>query len=124
MEKELSTYWDQIKSATGDNQKKLFIEYCQRLVKLKEKGELTEEEAADRMFDGIEFNNLTISPECESIFDIAGTTKVPRSTSYAQPIAGWNEKVANDVKQQEWRELVIAIEKANERTSLFFQDKI
>lgn len=112
MEEELENFLDQIKNTNGDEQIKLFINYCIRLIELKEKGVLSEEEAAYKMVGAMQFENLANSPECDAIFDIAGTTEISRATSYAQPMGQWDEKTANKVKQEEWKELVAAVENA------------
>ena len=46
------------------------------------------------------------------VFDIAGTTELPRTAPYAQKIREWDEKIADQIKQKEWKELVMAIERA------------
>lgn len=112
MEEELEHFWNQIKNTTGNEQIKLFILYCVRLIELKENGVLSEEEVAYKMVSAIQFDNLTNSPECDAIFNIAGTTEIPRTTSYKQPIDQWDEKTANKIKQEEWRELVTTVENA------------
>ncbi len=73
---------------------------------------MSEEEVAYKIVKAIQFDNLTNSPECDAIFDIAGTTELPRTTSYAQPIGKWDEKTADQIKQKEWEELVRTIESA------------
>lgn len=112
MKEKLDSWWNQITEATGDEQRNLFVRYCSRLVELKEEGKLYEEEAAYKMVGGIQFDNLTNSPECDAIFDVAGTTELPRTTSYAQPIGKWDEKTADKIKQEEWKKLVTAVENA------------
>ncbi len=116
MKEELDGWWDKIKTTIGDEQRNLFVRYCARLIQLKEEGKLTEEEAAYKMVGAIQFDNLTDSPECDAIFNIAGTTELPRTTSYKQLIGMWDAKAADQIKQKEWEELVVAIEKA--KTSL------
>lgn len=112
MKEKLDELWNQIETATGDEQIKLFIQYCSRLVELKEVGELSEEEAAYKMMGALQFDTLAISPICNDIFDIAGTAELPRITSYAQPIGSWDGRTADQIKRKEWRELVVAIEHA------------
>lgn len=112
MNKKLDELWNQIETTSGDEQIKSFIQYCSRLVELKEAGELSEEEAAYKMMGALHFDTLANSPICNDIFDIAGTTELPRITSYTQPIGSWNEKTAEQIKRKEWRMLVVAIEKA------------
>lgn len=112
MENELNTWWNQIKEATGEEQMHLFIQYCERLVQLKEEGTLTEEEASSKIIDAIHFDNLNDSPECAEIFDSAGDAEIPRTMSYAQPIDSWDEKTADKIKQKEWSALVFAIKNA------------
>lgn len=112
MKEELDNWWSQIKNTTGDEQRKLFVRYCLWLIELKEEGKLSEEEAAYKMVGAIQFDNLTNSPECDAIFDIAGTTEISRTNSYRQPIGKWDEKTADQIKQKEWGELVKAIESA------------
>lgn len=112
MKEALDSWWNQIKEATGDEQRNLFVRYCSRLVELKEQGKLSEEEAAYKIVGAIQFDNLTDSPECDAIFDTAGTTELPRTSSYAQAMGKWDEKTADQIKQKEWRDLVVAIENA------------
>jgi len=112
MKEKLDGLWNQIKTATGDEQIKLFIQYCSRLVELKEAGGLSEEEAAYKMVGALQFDTLANSPICNDILDIAGTVEIPRITSYSQPIGSWDERTADQIKRKEWRELVVAIENA------------
>ncbi len=112
MKEELDSWWNQIKDTNGREQKKLFVGYCLRLVQLKEEGRLSEEEAAYKMVSAIQFENLTNSSECDAIFDIAGTTEIPRIASYRQPMGKWDAKMADQIKQKEWHALTCAIDKA------------
>lgn len=117
MKEELDSWWNKIKEATGYEQRNLFVRYCSRLVELKEEGKLSEEEAAYQMVGTIlNFDNLAKSPECDAIFNIAGTTELPRITSYVQPIGKWDQKTADRIKQEEWEVLIAVIEDA--KTSL------
>ena len=112
MEKELDNWWNQIKSTAGDEQRNVFVKYCVRLVELKEEGKLNEEEAAYKMVGAIHIDNITDSPECDAIFDIAGITELPRTAPYAQKLGEWDGKIADQIKQKEWKELVMAIQRA------------
>jgi hypothetical protein len=112
MEKEISQLLDKLEKASNDEQKRLFVLYCLKLIECKEKGELREEEAAYKMVGAIQFDNLSDSPECEAIFDIAMTAEISRELSYAQPMEQWNEKTADKIKEKEWRELIITVQRA------------
>lgn len=116
MDKEIDNWLNQIKNATGNEQKELFVRYCITLIQLKEEGKLSEEEASYKMVNAIQSDNLTDSPECAAIFDMAGVTEFPRTTSYRQPIGKWNAKMADQIKHKEWEELVNVIK--NAKTSL------
>ncbi len=112
MEKELNNWWNKIKDAQKEEQRRLFVSYCLRLIELKKEKKLTEEQAAYQMVGVILLNNLSDYPECDTILNIASTTELPRELSYAQPIGKWDSKTADEIKQKEWEELIIAIEKA------------
>ncbi len=112
MEQELEHLWNQVQSAAGVEQKKLFVEYCIKLIELKDQGKLTEEQAAYKIVGGMRFDTLMDAPEIESIIDIATTTELPRITSYAQPIGEWDAKTADQIKQKEWKQLLAAVEYA------------
>lgn len=112
MKEELEHWWNHINDATGDHQRKLFVHYCLRLVVLQEEGKLSEEQAAYKMVNALRFRNISDSPECDAILDIAGTVEIPRTTSYAQCIGSWDAKTADYIKREEWKELIIAIENA------------
>ena len=102
----------QLKNATGEEQRKIFVSYCLLLVQLKEQGKLSEEEVAYKIIGAIQYDNLTESPECDGIFDCASITELPRTSSYTQPIGTWDSKTADRIKQDEWKELVDAIKRA------------
>ena len=112
MENELDDYWDKVKNSTGKDQIKIFVNYCTYLIRLKDEGKLSEEDAAYKMVGTIQFDNLTDSPECDAIFDAAGTAELPRNLFYAQPMGEWDEKTANHIKQKEWEEVVSAVRNA------------
>lgn len=111
MEKEIKQLRNKLKEASGDEQRKLYVELCSKLVELKETGEIREEEAAYEMV-GSFFKNLSESPECAAIFDAAADVEIPRETSNTQPMGRWDEKTANVLKERQWGKLVDALEKA------------
>ena len=111
-EKELDKLWNEIVGATGNEQRNLFVLYCERLVQLKEEGKLTEEQASYKMVGAIQFDNLTDSPEIDAIFDQASIVELPREISHEQlALGGQNGETANQIKQKEWAELVKVIER-------------
>jgi hypothetical protein len=111
----LTSLLNQLKNATGQEQRTLFIHYCTQLIQLKEEGALTEEEAAYKIVSVIQYDNLTESPECDAIFDCALRAETPRTSSYAQPIGAWDSKTADQIKQKEWKELVDAVKRAQKQ---------
>jgi len=117
MKEELDNWLNQINVAKGAERKKVFINFCMRLIELKEEGNLSAEAAAYEIMNALKFDDLSDCPECEAIFDVAGTTEIPRELSYAQPIDNWNAEMAQKIKEGEWEELVSAIYSA--RDALF-----
>ena len=112
MEQDLEKSWKMIVDSTGNEQIINFINYCQMLVGFKEKGLLIEEQAAYKMINAIRFDQISNSPICDEILDIASTTEMPRELSYSQPIGKWDAKTADQIKGKEWKMLVDLINKA------------
>ncbi len=94
---------------------KMFIDFCSRLVEYKEKGDINEEDAAYRMVGAIQFDNLAYSPECAPIFDIAGITELPRDIVLDWQVKELSGKTTDQIKQIQWKKLVIAIEQAKQK---------
>lgn len=115
METELTRLWKQLAAHTGVQQKKMFIDFCSRLVGYKEKGDISEEDAAYRMVGAIQFENLSDSPECQLIFDIAGITELPRDIVLDWQVKELPGKSASEIKQIQWARLVDAIEMAKQQ---------
>lgn len=106
---ELFDMWEQLKSSSGDSQRSIFFEYCNKIVTLKENGILSEEEAGYEIIRAIKFKDLSSSPLCEAVFGAAGVVEVPRVASYAQKIGEWDQKTADQIKAREWEALVALI---------------
>ncbi len=116
MQTDLNNLWNEIKKAKGDEQRKLFVNFCDGLIGLKEEGLLSEEEVANKIVSAMmEFNDLNNYPECEVIFESAATAELPRDISYAQSMGKWDKKTADHIKQKEWEELVAAVKYAKNK---------
>lgn len=117
MNEELNHWHEQIAATSGDEQIRLFVRFCTRLVELRDEEKLTEEEAAYYIVGNMQFDTLTNSPVCEAIFDVAGTVELPRETSYTQLLGSWDKKTADDLKEKEWQELLAVIKTAEGQMS-------
>ena len=111
MKKELQKLENQLRETSGEKQRKLYVEYCARLVECVEKGEVSEEEAAYSM---VEFSpkNFDEWPEVLAIFDAAADAEMPREMSYTQNMDYWDQKTADVLKVREWKKVVDAVENA------------
>ena len=109
--KEASELWKKLEKSSGDEQKKIFISYCKKLIELKEKGEMREEDAAYGMVGAIRFDSLTSDPQLQVILDAAGDTELAREHSY-DPAVKWDQKTADALKGKQWKGLVQAVKLA------------
>lgn len=71
------------------------------------------EEAADHLVSLLMLDDTLLAyPEVKDILGALGATAIPREVSYAQPIGTWNAEAADQIKTQEWAQVVAAIEDA------------
>lgn len=119
---QIDSLWQRLKTTTSDDFAQMYVEYCSKLIELKEKDEIREEEAAYQMVSVVssdQFTDLSKKyPECENIFDAAANTEIPREVSYTQPMGEWNQKTADDRKKEEWENLVNTIITARQRFNI------
>ncbi len=93
-----------------------FFEECQKQIQLVELGDSVEEDAADRILRYIlNHPELRGSSEIENIFAAATVTENGRETNYSQSEGSWNEKTADALKEEEWRNLVASVAAAKSK---------
>lgn len=109
MDDELKKLWEQIANTSGQEQVQLFLAYCTKLVVHKEEGVLSEEEVGYKIIGALQFDSLANAPECEAIFDVAGDLECPRISSYKQATGHWDTKTADNIKKEEWQQLLRAL---------------
>lgn len=117
MKNPLSDIFDEMKSLSEKEVTKTFINYCFKLIELKNKNVLSEEEAAYWIVGCLFIDKISKIPEFENIFDIAGDVEIPRTSSYRLGIGNWNQKDADALKKKEWGMLVGEISKIKEKFS-------
>lgn len=111
----LNTY-NKMKNLPLDEKKKVFIDYCLKLIEMKEKSNLTEEKVGDLIADCLSYDDLSQAPEFEAIFGIVTTLGISRELSYRQKIGEWDAKTADQMKEEEWKELTGAVYSAQKAT--------
>jgi hypothetical protein len=109
MKNEIEKIWDELNITTGEERKKTFIRYCNKLIECKEKGEMTEEEASYRIVGAIQFEDLNSCTEFDDIFDCASVCEIPRDSLRENIADQWNQDVANKRKEEEWKNVVKAV---------------
>ncbi len=112
-ENPLENKYKEMEKLPLEEKKKAFIDFCLELIKLKEKGEITEEQVGVWITSCLSIKELSSLPEFEEIFDIAPTLELPREISYRQKIGEWDKKTADRIKEEEWKELVVAVRAAD-----------
>ncbi|MDR3558515.1 MAG: hypothetical protein P4L61_03215, partial [Candidatus Pacebacteria bacterium] len=100
-DKEASELFDKIGKASGKEQERLVIQYCEKLIELKDSGKIREEEASYYIVAAL-LPVSSMTPEVAAIFDSAADAEIDREVSYGQPIGEWNQKTADKIKQEEW----------------------
>lgn len=104
---------EQIKNSSGLEKKRLFIDYCDHLISLKEGGGIREEEVGYEivsiLFMGNDLQDIQV---IDDIFSYASDLEIPRETSYRQPIGNWDERAANSIKKDEWNLFVMVVQEA------------
>lgn len=108
-------FYERLSEASGEAKVRLFIQYCNDQIRLKDTGEIREEDAAYNIVEVMcRFKDLSDSNSrvLYEIWDSAAEAEKPRETSYSQPIGSWNEKTANIIKKEEWNKLVVAVKNA------------
>jgi len=115
--KEASELWKKLEKSSGDVQKKIFILYCKKLIELKDKGEIREEDAAHGMVGAIRFDVLTSDSQLQAILDVAGDTELAREHAY-DPAVKWDQKTADALKGKQWQRLVESVKLAEKKILL------
>lgn len=109
MLEEIKALENKIVKASGRERDRLIVKWCQKMIALKNAGEISEEEVGG---DTVEVMFRTRSDLLDPIFDAAADMELPRETSYAQPIGHWDAKTADAIKAKEWKIYVDAVEQA------------
>jgi len=100
---------EDLRRSSASDQKEIFLEYCQKLIDLKESGELTEENVGSDIVSAMLLPDLIENPEYEAIFDIASDMEISRESSFRQGIGNWDAKAADGIKRDEWEQFVAAV---------------
>lgn len=113
MGKTLEEIKEEIRNSDKDNFKKVFVDYCNRLIEEKELGNLSVEQVGYYVLYVFLPNRYKeVEDGLRIIFDIAGEMDIPRTMSYKQRIREWDEKVADKIKEEEWEHFTVAVKAA------------
>ncbi|HEY1041451.1 MAG TPA: hypothetical protein VGE63_01865 [Candidatus Paceibacterota bacterium] len=114
MEEELEKIWNHMHEAPEREQIKLFLEYCDKLVEYKDKGECSEEFVGYRVTGiGLQFDAISDSNIFEDLLSVASDMEWSRNISYKQDIDSWNAERAEDIKSEEWKMFLKALAEAH-----------
>lgn len=88
----LKSQFRQLYDAKNQDKPRLFLEYCHLVIDLKQKGELSIEEAAYQIAGTMSIRGLEGSL-FEQVTELAGSLELPYHVSGVQPGDGWSHLV-------------------------------
>ncbi len=98
-----------------EDKRTLFLAECRNAIEGVKSNEWNIEEAAYHLVSLLlQDEKLREYPEIQGIFGYLHEAEIPREVSYALPIGSWDQKAADRIKEQEWAQVVAAVEYAEQ----------